>query len=56
MTPDSDDPMITVCQGPDICGHMSGPDDAEIMAKCPWCIRIICHPDGTETRLEPSKQ
>jgi hypothetical protein len=51
----SDNPMVICCQGPPICLLQ---DDAAVQAQidgCPWCKRIICHPDGTETAQEPSR-
>jgi hypothetical protein len=53
---DEPDPIIHVCQGPPVCMLEGDTAVAAQQNGCPWCKRIIVHPDGTETVLEPSRQ
>jgi hypothetical protein len=55
---DDDDPMVIVtCAGPPVCLLQ---DDARAAAmanraaNCPWCKRITCHADGSETEEGPA--
>jgi len=49
------DACVIVCQGPPVC-MLEGWDAVEAQQKgCVWCKRIICHEDGSETVIEPSK-
>lgn len=54
MTDDDDDaPLIIVCQGPPVCMLQGDEAEASQRAGCPWCKRIIVHPDGTDTVTDP---
>ncbi len=48
-----EDPMVVCCQGPPRCMLQGDEAEKAIKAGCVWCRRIIVHPDGTETMIEP---
>lgn len=47
--PDDEDPSVIVCAGPPLCQLEDDAAVAAAMAGCPWCKRIVMHPDGSET-------
>ena len=50
-----EDARIIVCQGPPRCA-LQGDDAVDaIEAGCAFCIQIIVHADGTETRIQPGE-
>ena len=49
MRDNGTDPMVVVCKGPPICMLEGDAACAAIEAGCPWCKRIVIHPDGSET-------
>jgi hypothetical protein len=52
-----EDPIIYVCKGPPVCTKEFADDEdpAPYTSQCPWCQRIIVHPDGTETIINVSR-
>lgn len=50
--PDDEDPMVTVCAGPPLCLLEGDEAVASAQNGCPWCKRIVLHPDGSETVTE----
>lgn len=50
-----EDPHIIVCQGPPRCALRGDEVVAAIEAGCPFCMTIIVHEDGSETRRQPGE-
>lgn len=49
------DPLVIVCQGPPVCLLVDREAVKAQLAGCPWCKRIICHVDGKETIIQPTR-
>lgn len=49
------DPQVVVCQGPPVCDLVGEAAFEAASNGCPWCVRTIVHPDGSETVTAPGR-